>query len=198
MADRYGSFAELKKGEREGIDFRVCALDRRSPVVIVAPHGGYIEPMTAEIAAAIAADRYSVYCFEGLRDRPHRDLHITSDRFDEPRGLRLVQSCEIAIGVHGRADDGDRESIWMGGRLTELRDDMAISLRAAGYRTLTEGHSLTGTGTNNICNRGKRHAGVQLELPRTLRDQLRDESDRLTAFGEIIRAVVDQFLLSDR
>jgi len=49
----------------------------------------------------IAADVFSLYCFEGLVSG--RRLHITSARFDEPRALALVESSDIAIGVHGRA-----------------------------------------------------------------------------------------------
>jgi phage replication-related protein YjqB (UPF0714/DUF867 family) len=53
-------------------------------VAIIAPHGGKIEPGTSEIAAAIAGDDYSLYRFQGLRDRPREELHITSAKFDEP------------------------------------------------------------------------------------------------------------------
>jgi len=115
MPDRYRSFAELKLAEREGLDYRIRAQDRGSPVAVVAPHAGYIEPMTGEIAATIASDRYSLYCFEGLRDRPHGELHITSNRFDEPTGVQLVEACEIAIGVHGRRTKVTvRQSGWEG------------------------------------------------------------------------------------
>ena len=47
--DVYGYFAELKKVEREGADFRVNVLKRESAsTAIFAPHGGGIEPGTAE------------------------------------------------------------------------------------------------------------------------------------------------------
>ena len=83
MADRYRNFAQLRKGETEGIDYRICIRERVSFAVIIAPHGGRIEPGTFEIAAAIAENIHSLYCFEGLRNRPHRDLHIRSTCFDE-------------------------------------------------------------------------------------------------------------------
>lgn len=103
MADRYSSFTELAAVEREGIDYRICVTKRDSKIVITAPHGGYIERGTSQIAAAIAASTFSVYCFEGLvPGRKHGDLHISSERFDEPRGIQLVESSEFAIGVHGR------------------------------------------------------------------------------------------------
>lgn len=84
MADNYGNFDELRRGEWNGINFRVSLTKRNSSVAIIAPHGGWIEPGTSEIGAAVAGDDCNLYCFEGLRNRPHGDLHITSHRFDEP------------------------------------------------------------------------------------------------------------------
>ncbi|RYG96563.1 MAG: replication protein, partial [Alphaproteobacteria bacterium] len=96
--DRYGSYPDLAAQEREGVDYRIIEMVRPSPVAVLAPHGGCIEPTTSLIAAAIAGDDYSLYCFEGLRrGRPHGDLHLTSDRFDEPRARRLVSGASIAV-----------------------------------------------------------------------------------------------------
>ena len=88
VPDKYASFALLAEAETEGTDYRIHTAPQPSPIVIIAPHGGAIEPGTSEIAAAIARNSYSLYCFEGLKpDRPHADLHITSERFDESRGV---------------------------------------------------------------------------------------------------------------
>jgi phage replication-related protein YjqB (UPF0714/DUF867 family) len=38
--DQYKSFDELRRHEREGIDFRICVTQRGPPVAIIAPHGG--------------------------------------------------------------------------------------------------------------------------------------------------------------
>src|SRR5918999_2850260 len=90
MPDLYEDFATLAKGENEGIDYRICVTVRDSAVAIVAPHGGRIERGTSEIAAAIAKNNHSLYCFEGIKKRPHRDLHITSTNFDEPKCISLI------------------------------------------------------------------------------------------------------------
>ncbi|MFC4626177.1 poly-gamma-glutamate hydrolase family protein [Daeguia caeni] len=34
----------------------------------------------------------------------HRELHITSEQFDEPRALDLLGQSDIVIGAHERAD----------------------------------------------------------------------------------------------
>ena len=191
MADRYLSFADLAAHEREGVDYRIRAIDRDAPVAVVAPHGGEIEPGTSEIAAAIAGDDLSLYCFEGLKlGRPHGDLHITSPRFDEPRCLALVASCERVVGVHGRRDRDDLQSVWMGGADVDRRDRIAVALDKAGFIAITDGHALTGDQPTNICNRGRSGAGVQLEIPAALRDELRQDIQRLQAFADAVRSVL--------
>lgn len=53
--DKYGSFQELAAGERCGVDFSIYAVRRDSPVAIIAPHGGMIDPGTSDLARAITA-----------------------------------------------------------------------------------------------------------------------------------------------
>ena len=50
MADRYSSFIDLAANEQVDIDYRIRVADRGSEAVILAPHGGWIEPETSEIA----------------------------------------------------------------------------------------------------------------------------------------------------
>ena len=53
--DVYRNFAELNESEREDIDFRIYTVKQEgSSTVIVAPHGGAIEPGTSEVAKEIA------------------------------------------------------------------------------------------------------------------------------------------------
>lgn len=194
--DQYANFAALKDGEREGEDYRICVTDRASPVGILAPHGGYIEPHTSEIAAAIAGDTFSLYCFEGLRPgRGHSALHIASSRFDEPKCLALVGSCCFIIAVHGRAEkDDDKESVWLGGRDTFLRDAISAKLKLAGFQTTANWHPLPGTEPNNICNRGQSGGGAQLELPMGLRKKLHEDGGFLASFAATVRLAVDRRL----
>jgi len=112
--DKYGSFDELRSREREGADFRIRVMPRETLAAIIAPHGGMIEPGTSDIAAAIAGNYYGLYCFEGLRDRPHRDLHITSANFREPKCVELVGGCDLVVAVHGLAGK-KRQLVEVGG-----------------------------------------------------------------------------------
>ena len=54
MVDTYRSFSELRECEREGEDWAREYVDRGSLLLVMAPHGGWIEPFTAELARAIA------------------------------------------------------------------------------------------------------------------------------------------------
>jgi phage replication-related protein YjqB (UPF0714/DUF867 family) len=187
VSDLYGSYADLAAGEAEGVHYRIRVIERASPIAIVAPHGGRIEAGTSQTAALIAADVFSLYCFEGLVSG--RRLHITSARFDEPRALALVESSDIAIGVHGRADRGDHRTIWLGGLHESLRDAIGAALERVGFKTSTD-HHMQGKGPGNICNRGRLRAGVQLELPMSLRNAFLNDPFARQAFGSAVRDTI--------
>lgn len=185
MPDRFDSFASLAAALTEEEDFRIRCLDRGSGTVILAPHGGTIEPQTKEIAEAIAGDRHSLYIFEALKPGQHGDLHITSHRFDEPRALALLAEARQAVAVHGRRDNG-RADVWLGGRDEVLRDAIGRALRAAGFAA-TLGDRLPGLHRRNICNRTARGRGVQLELPMCLRRSLGRDQAMLGRFARAVR-----------
>src|SRR5690348_10954404 len=63
--DKYRTFEALCNAEKVGIDFDIVQVRRRgAQVVIIAPHGGGIEPRTSEIAREIAGESFSYYAFE--------------------------------------------------------------------------------------------------------------------------------------
>jgi phage replication-related protein YjqB (UPF0714/DUF867 family) len=194
MADKYECFAALAAREIEGVHYRIRVAARPSPIAIVAPHGGYIEPGTSETAMAIAHESFSLYCFESLTMRANGDgLHITSTRFDEPQALQLVARSELVVGVHGRKNGEDEASVWVGGLHVKLRDTISDALRANGFRAkaVGEGHPLAGRDPANICNRGRRRAGVQLELPRALRIKFAHDAAHRHAFAQAVRAALE-------
>ena len=194
MADQYENFAHLARHEREGRDYRIHAVARASPVLVLAPHGGFMEPGTHLIAAFIAGERHACYAFETLarRDRA-KSMHITSARFDEPRALALLAAAEVAIGVHGRKDKDDPHAIWVGGLHEPLRDSIARKLSVAGVDTkiVGDGHPLAGRDLQNICNRGRRGAGVQLEMPARIRQRIVAESRVRDRFVAAMQAAIE-------
>jgi phage replication-related protein YjqB (UPF0714/DUF867 family) len=190
-ADHYRSFAELRANEREFVDYRIIAVDRGSPVTIIAPHGGRIEPPTSTIAALVAAGTFNLYAFEGLRaDLQHHELHITSHNFDEPRCCELVAASDVVVAIHGQLNRDRPNCVDIGGLDLELRDRLAREFASDGFEARTEGHPFPATGPENICNRGRRGQGVQLELPRGLRDLLRGDPATMTRFVEAMQRAI--------
>lgn len=192
MIDRYNGFEELEANELVGVDFQILVEDRGSPVAIIAPHGGRIEPVTSEIAAAVAGDTLSFYAFEALRPAGERgSLHISSARFDEPQALAIVGKAQTVVAIHGRADGMDPLTVSVGGRDMALGNEIAAGLNAAGFAAAipTQTH-LAGLAPMNICNRTASGKGVQIEIPRTLRDRLKASSGKLAEFCDSIRTQV--------
>lgn len=169
---KYQNFQQLGQNEKEGTDFRIrWRVGKSAQTVIVAPHGGGIEPGTSEIAEAIAGNDFSFYAFEGIKRNENRALHITSTRFDEPRCLELVTASQRVITIHG--EGGDDPIVYVGGRDVQLRRRMSAALQKAGFVVRTpQSARLRGEDRNNLCNRGKSGKGVQLELSAGLRQRL--------------------------
>ncbi|MEQ5826770.1 poly-gamma-glutamate hydrolase family protein [Sulfitobacter sp. NFXS29] len=188
MTDRFDNFADLSAEMTADLDYRIRAEDRGSAVVILAPHGGTIEPKTSLIAEAIAGSDYSYYLFEALNAGAHGDFHITSHRFDEPQALQLVAEATLAVAIHGRKDDGT-ETVWLGGRAEALRDAIGAALRDAGFDAAPN-TTLPGVHETNICNRTRSGEGVQLELPRSLRRTLAEDADMLERFSLAVRGAL--------
>jgi phage replication-related protein YjqB (UPF0714/DUF867 family) len=185
----YPNFAALSGAEREGEDFRIVSRSRRSPVAVIAPHGGDIEPGTSEIAAAIAGDEFNLYCFEGCKPSGNIGLHIKSANFDEPNCLALISSCDRVVTVHGCRKG--KQTVFLGGRDARLRDAIRERLKARDFRAAWPPNSdLQGVSPRNICNRGRSGRGAQLELSRDLRDELGRDSEKLAEFAAAIRAAL--------
>ena len=199
MVDVYASFNELAAREIEGQHYQIHVIDRGSSILILAPHGGHIEPGTLQIGKALADDYYSFYGFESLEKRGRAtSLHITSSRFDEPRALDLLSRADLAISVHGRKDKDDAQTLWVGGLHECLRDRLVFLLNVACIpaKAVGAGHSLSGRDPKNICNQGRLGAGIQFEMPARLRQRLLLERQLLAQFKETLRHALQQELLA--
>lgn len=197
---RRKSFQEIASAKIEGVDYKITVKNRNSAIVILAPHGGDIEPGTSEIAATIAGDDLSLYDFQGLRNtHGHRELHLASHRFDEPRALQLVENAETSIAIHGRRDGDDPCCVWIGGLDSQRCKRTMVELVKSGFEAVVRepGETLAGTAPSNICNRSKRKAGMQLEIPKALRDRLKDEDTLRSEFAKAVnKAIREEILIS--
>ena len=168
--DKYCSFNQLEESEDRD-NYEITDDDRKTKIVIVAPHGGKIEKGTSEIARAIAGDEYSLYLFEGKRTtKNYKNLHITSTNFDEPKCLKLIDSSEIVVTIHGAGHD--TKEIHIGGKDENLAKKITLALTEREFDVKFPSKKYPGEGIRNICNLGKSGKGVQIELENGLREEL--------------------------
>lgn len=196
--DRYRSYTELERCEIEGQDYRIRVSRRASGIVVMAPHGGGIEPGTSEIAEATAGIRHSFYTFEGLKRHGCRDLHITSINFNEPKAMEMALASEVVMAIHGCR--GEDSVTYLGGTDDLLKGLVREALEEAGFPVM-ENPRFPGLSPCNICNRSRCGKGVQLEISRHLRETMfrslsqrkEERSPVFHAFSEALRRALSRY-----
>jgi len=202
MNSWYKSFAELNAVEKHGLSFRIRVKNRKTACVVIAPHGGGIEPGTTELATAIAGWSFSLYTFDGIRFNGNELLHITSTLFDEPQGINLIRASNRALAIHGCA--GSDQIVYVGGLDLELGDQFILSLKNVGFQAVRATTQFLGTQPENICNRGRSGRGVQLEISEGLRRLMFKDLDRngrketTSEFVKFVNAIRQVLLVEDK
>ncbi|MFC1857081.1 poly-gamma-glutamate hydrolase family protein [Thermodesulfobacteriota bacterium] len=190
MKDKYKNFQQLREYQIPGRDFEIETTDRRSPILVIAPHGGRIELYTTELAQLIAGDDFSFYSFKGTRKSGNMEfLHITSHCFDEPRAIRMARLADIVLAIHGKKKK-QKEFTMVGGRHESLCCRIKTSLTREGFAVELPGKSVAAGHPSNICNRGRAGKGVQLELSLQLRQSLQSHPQKCQNFAEAVRSVL--------
>ncbi|MER9697012.1 poly-gamma-glutamate hydrolase family protein [Mesorhizobium sp. M0146] len=189
MKKEFPNYAALKNAKEENKDYRVVvrAGSGTSSALVMTPHGGGIERHVSMVTAAVAGGDLDLYCFEGTMREGNAELHITSENFDEDRALELLKTKSTVVAIHGRADEGDADTIYLGGKDADLVTAIDEGLQAAGLKTKGSGHRFPGTKDSNVVNRGLTGKGAQLELPLSLRNRLAKEPDLLARFRSAVR-----------
>lgn len=192
MKDKYINYAALKTAKQEGRDYQIVVRTVTPSInaVVIGPHAGRIEEHISTIATAVVGDDIDLYLFEGLMPSENKDLHITSENFDEPKALKLLATKSLVIAIHGREDKDDLDRIYLGGRDNELTGEIARQLEQVGFVTLADGHQFPGEKATNICNRGATNQGSQLEIPKSIRKRLARDSELLGRFRDALRAAI--------
>lgn len=144
---------------------------------------------------AIAGEELTIYLFEGSKKDGNKTLHITSHVFDEPRGRAAVATADAVVALHGECNKQD-PIVFLGGRDETLGAVIRQHLEAAGFAVKKHADpTLQGVSLENICNRGRSGAGVQLELSEALRSQFfaslkaKGRSASSERFGDFVAAV---------
>jgi phage replication-related protein YjqB (UPF0714/DUF867 family) len=171
MSVIYASYEKVKQEAIKNRDYRIRFKVRKKNRVVIAIHGGNIEPGTSEIAEAIAGDEHSFYTFEGISPSGNYKFHITSTNFDEPCGVGLIKSAKKVLSIHGYRDDAC--VLYIGGRDIELGNRMLNALNKVGFNARERQNSnMKGISPRNICNRGVGSKGVQMEISSRLRNRM--------------------------
>ena len=179
-----GSYAEiLQRGHVPGRDFRVAFGDSKIELcLLVAPHGGGIEPGSSEILRAVVEiGGWAWYEFAGfLRTGNKEALHISSTSFDEPTLKSMLPQAGFVVAVHG-ASESREPIVYVGGQWKLGRKTVTESINAAfgehgikatdAVESVDAAH-LRGLDDSNITNLGRRAEGVQLEFSRGARNLL--------------------------
>jgi phage replication-related protein YjqB (UPF0714/DUF867 family) len=169
QADVYKNFQQLKARQDRNIDYRISYHNGPSSTLVMAIHGGSIEPGTCKLAKEVAkrsgADWYT---FEGIKKKNNGTLHITSTRFNEPRAVSLVAQSNKTLSIHGCT--GSSKITYVGGRDKQLAAKVRSKLKAAGFKIGTASSHLNGSSKYNICNENKINKGVQLEISKAQRN----------------------------
>jgi phage replication-related protein YjqB (UPF0714/DUF867 family) len=189
---KYNNYRQLNENETKGRDYLIHFRHEKSGILVMAPHGGEIEPGTTEIADAVAGDEHSFYCFDGLKKRGNWDLHITSRQFDEPIGIDIAKNSQTIVTMHGCKEKG--KIIYIGGRDKPLKEKIIKATKLAGF-AIKESLRHPGINELNICNRSRTGMGVQLEISMGLRRTMFQDISRIKRkktteiFAEFISAV---------
>jgi len=174
--------------------------DDGTSTVVLAPHGGGIEPGTSELCLAVAGYHpanfpitppagvtYDYWMFEGIREGGNADLHVTSTGCDDPVAVSLCGGALGALSLHGFKPENahpplppDRQVVLIGGGDDLLRPLLLDALCAAHLPAEDTGGQgeIGGDDACNIVNRTLRGKGVQLELSEPLRDTMFGENTR--------------------
>lgn len=175
-------------GGIEGRDYRIRYRQGIFPVLIMAPHGGFIEPGTSELADITAGEDFWFYAFEGIMARDnYSKLHIPSTIFNEPRWWQIAHKVCLTVAIHGvRGTESD--PLIIGGRHVELSESILDLLKRFGFNVKRcYGGPTGGMSAKNVVNRNIGKSGVQLEIPRGLRNILLQDVKVMSELAGLIR-----------
>ena len=176
--DEYPSLSGLLRNEDKK-HYKLFTINRESDIVIIAPHGGGIEPGTSELAKQIAGTEYSFLLFEGVLNKNNKEiLHVTSTNIDYPPWIVLLKKALISISIHGtREETLGSKGVEVGGMNKELISKINHYLTKRGFNVKHSPQNRNAKSPKNIVNRARRK-GCQLELSKELRESFFGVSTR--------------------
>ncbi|MEU1552134.1 poly-gamma-glutamate hydrolase family protein [Streptomyces scabiei] len=185
MTTQYPYFRSLAAVKTLGIDYDIKnRYGVGSYLIYIAIHGGAMEPPTSQLAAYCADTTGAYYSFEALSDLTASALALPATTFDEPFCQVNVGNSSRAISFRGVEDQRENEEVaYVSGLDDVLVALVGQELTAAGFIVDTPPLRFEGSDPQNIVNKTRIRAGVQIDLTRSLRKSF-------YADGELSQAAV--------
>jgi phage replication-related protein YjqB (UPF0714/DUF867 family) len=187
----------------ERFDDTLARTDETPKTVVLAPHGGGIEPGTSELCLAVAGYHpanlpqvppagvtYDYWMFEGIRELGNNALHVKSTGCDDDMAVSLCAGSLNALSLHGFDPEPEfpagTQVVLVGGATPDstrnlLRESLLAGLCDAQFDAREPGQQqgeLEGGDGCNIVNRTLLGMGAQLELSTPLRDAMFTDTRR--------------------
>jgi phage replication-related protein YjqB (UPF0714/DUF867 family) len=164
--------------------------------VIVALYGGVDEIGTDICAEHIAGDTLSLHTLSARFTGPVNGTEVIYRPLrHHPEGVALVESCDTAIAIRGRQTAAEMEAdIVIDGLDTNLITTVAHALHYAGFTARISILSTRAKHPDNICNRGRRGCGIELDISHDLRQRLLADVTVLDRLAGAIRCGLQSVL----
>ncbi|WP_405667943.1 poly-gamma-glutamate hydrolase family protein [Streptomyces sp. NBC_00055] len=141
-------------------------------------HGGGIEPPTSQLADYCAGIGGAWYSFDALNDLTAASLALPAVAFDEPFCVVNAGNSSRTVVWHGVENQRENEQVtYVSGGDTVLTSLIIQELNAVGFETDRAPVGFAGDAPQNIANRNRMRAGVQLDLSLSLRKSFYADGD---------------------
>ena len=165
----FNSFGELVLHMEKGRDYDLTVRNLGAPMTVTAIHGGAIEPLTDDLAQAIAEQQHNLYILRGLLPSGNDMLRIPSLRFAEMHIDGLLQRSRTALSIDGvKSQD---PVVKLGGANSMLSSHLCNHLEQAGFQVGATAFPEAACAAAHFYNRPQLK-GVQIELSKALRQTM--------------------------
>jgi phage replication-related protein YjqB (UPF0714/DUF867 family) len=179
------------------VDTRAARLD----LAIFAQYGGMIEPGTDICAAQIAGNDLSIHTVVSCRavwevEKAGGRL-VPQPLINRPDGLVLAAKCQTVVSIRGRhACHNRRGEVCVDGLDVALVAALAESLASHDFVVHDAPQQSQAKSLDNICNRGLRLRGAELDISHELMSHLLNDADAMARFTFAVRTGF-QWVLSE-
>ena len=168
-------------------------------VAIFAQYGGLAEPGTDICALSIAGDDLSVHTVVSCRAvweaENGENRLVPRPLHNHPDGIALAEKCQSVISIRGRHACHDAlGEVCVDGLDTELIAALGRTLTGFGFVVHDEPLQSRAKHPDNICNRGQRMRGVELDISHELMSHLLNEAGTMARFVAAVRSGIARVL----